>query len=586
MQNVSIPHKTKVFSPINRVLATIVGGDNKFINSLLALIAVGGIWFGLSDLSRDIRISFIVFALSIIGWCFTSINDTYIALIAAVALTVLGVEESEQFFAALGDSTIWLLLASFIIAAGVTASGLSNRLTLLIANRARSVNQLFFLLTGVLMVTAFIVPATSGRAALMVPIFSVLSSKINNKRIIKALALLFPTIILLSAVGSLIGAGAHLIAIEVLLQMTGENINFARWITLGLPFALVSCFGSTWVILHLFLTPQERRKKIHLGFVPVTLDKDKAKRKPSYSNNFQGWYALIITLALVSFWATQSLHNIDITLISAEILSHFQGDSMSLTRWTKLGLPFIFLTCAFTWVISYLYLTPQNKQKRQPKSTNGLNNQEWYALTIVLALVVLWSTEALHGVNSAIIALLGAIAVTAPNIGIISFKEGIKGVNWNLLLFLAATLKLGDALSNSGGAEWLVNSFFNRLEDSLASSHLLVISVIALVSLLAHLLINSRSARASVLIPLVIILGKSLGYNPTALAFMCTAAAGFCLTLPISAKPVAMFSHLDEPTYQPQDLLRLSSVLLPLHFALLLIFSFFIWPVMGLSLTN
>ena len=465
MQNVSIPQKPKVFSPLIRILTTLVSGDNNLTNSLLALIAVSGIWFGLSDLSRDIRISFLIFALSVIGWCFTSINDTYIALIAAVALTVLGVEESDQFFAALGDSTIWLLLASFIIATGVTASGLSHRLTLLIANRARSVNQLFFLLTGVLMVTAFIVPATSGRAALMVPIFSVLSSKIRNKRIIKALALLFPTIILLSAVGSLIGAGAHLIAVETLLHMEGEKINFARWMMLGLPFAIVSCFGSTWVILHLFLTPQERSKKIYLSSVSVSSEEVKSKRKLSSLLNSQGWYILIIVLASVSFWATQSLHGIDITLIPAEILAHFQGNPVSFTHWMKLGLPFIFMTCAFTWLILQLYLTPRNIEQRRElkvvtsaprrseKSVNALSFSELYALIIVLLLVLLWSTESLHGIDSAIIALLGAIAVTAPNIGIISFKEGIKGINWNLLLFLAATLKLGDALSNSGGAE-------------------------------------------------------------------------------------------------------------------------------------
>ena len=598
MQNVSIPQKPKVSSPFIRILTTIVSGDNHLINGLIATIAVGSIWFGLSDLSRDIRISFIIFALSVVGWCLTSINDTYIALFAAVALTVLGLEESDQFFAALGDSTIWLLLASFVIAAGVTASGLSNRLTLLIANRARSVNQLFFLLTGVLMVTAFIIPATSGRAALMVPIFSVLSSKIKNKRIIKALALLFPTIILLSAVGSLIGAGAHLIAVEVLLHMAGEKINFARWMMLGLPFAVVSCFGSTWVILRLFLTPQERRKKLHLTFASVAVEENKPRRKSSYPTSSQGLSALIITLVLVSFWATQSLHNIDITVIPAEILSSLREEPINFTRWMKLSVPLVVLMGVITWVVVQLFLTSQDRRqrqqlnvgisasKRQQTSANTLDSQEWYALIIVLALVLLWSTESLHGIDGAIIALLGAIAVTAPNIGIISFKEGIKQVNWNLLLFLAATLKLGDALSNSGGAEWLVNSFFNRLENSFTNSTFLVISVIALVSLLSHLLINSRSARASVLLPLVIILGQSLGYNPTALVFMSTAAAGFCLTLPISAKPVAMFSHLNEPTYEPQDLLHLSSILLPLHFVLLLIFTLFIWPAMGLSLTN
>jgi solute carrier family 13 (sodium-dependent dicarboxylate transporter), member 2/3/5 len=95
--------------------------------------------------------------------------------------------------------------------------------------------------------------------------------------------------------------------------------------------------------------------------------------------------------------------------------------------------------------------------------------------------------------------------------------------------------------------------------------------------------INSRTARASVLIPLVVLVATSLGHDPAALAFVSTAAAGFCLTLTVSAKPVLMFSRLDRPTYEPRDLLRLSRVLLPLHLALLLAFAFLVWPLLGLQ---
>ncbi|MCG8350011.1 MAG: hypothetical protein MI924_19780, partial [Chloroflexales bacterium] len=51
-------------------------------------------------------------------------------------------------------------------------------------------------------------------------------------------------------------------------------------------------------------------------------------------------------------------------------------------------------------------------------------------------------------------------------------------------------------------------------------------------------------------------------------------------------KPMAMFSQLKQPTYQPRDLLRLSGVLLPVHFVLLLAFAFLVWPLMGLTLTH
>ena len=463
---------------------------------LLALALAAGLWFGLPTLSIHARLAFITFGLAVVGWIFTSINDTYIALAAAIVFTLVGIDEPDQFFEALGDSTIWLLLASFVIAGAVTASGLSRRLTAAVASRARTVNQLFYLLTGVLLLTAFVIPATSGRAALMVPIFVALSTAIGDKRIVKALALLFPTVILLSAVASLIGAGAHLVTVQILKRLGGEQIGFGEWLMLGLPFAVVSCFASTLVILYLFLTREERRRHLQLTAEQLTVqDKD-------------------------------------------------QG--------TVVGGP--------------------------------LSYQERYALGIVLVLVILWSTESLHGIDNTIVAILGALAVTAPHFGILSFKDGIKGINWNMLLFMAATLELGEALTESGGAEWLVRNLFSVLQGPIASSALFVTSVVAIVSLLSHLLITSRTARSSVLVPLVVLLAVSLGYNPTTIAFLSTAAAGFCLTLPVSAKPVAMFSQLQEPTYEPRDLLRLSSVLLPLHFGLLLAFTFFVWPLLGLTL--
>lgn len=204
-------------------------------------------------------------------------------------------------------------------------------------------------------------------------------------------------------------------------------------------------------------------------------------------------------------------------------------------------------------------------------------------LWVIAALIALWLTEPLHGIDSALVALIGALAVTAPAAGSVAFKDALKQVDWNILIFLAATLELGEALIESGGARWLVGHLFELLSASVASSPVLVFGVVAAISLLSHLVITSRTARSSVLVPLVVLLGASLGYDPALLAFMSTAAAGFCLTLPVSAKPVLMFRQLDRPTFDSGDLLRLSRVLLPVHFALLLAFSLFVWPALGMS---
>jgi len=457
----------------------------------LALLLSASVWLGLPDLSAHARIVFITFGLAVLGWVLTDINDTYIALAAAIVFTVLGADSPDALFDALGDSTIWLLLGAFIVAEAVTASGLSQRLVHLVARRARTVSQLFYALTGVLMLTAFFIPATSGRAALMVPLFFSLSRWIDDRRIGKALALLFPTGILLSAGASLIGAGAHLVTAEIVGRLTGETISFGRWLLLGLPFALVSCFVSTWTILHLFLTPAERRRPLRFDLETVA------------------------------------------------------------------------------------------------ETTRQLTAKEKRMAGIALGLVTLWLTEPWHGLNNTLVVLLGALAVTMPTFGLIGFREGLKKVEWSMLLFMAATLELGEALVKSGGANWLVEYAFRALQTGATTSQLVVVSVVAGISLLSHLLITSRTARSTVLVPLVVLLGASIGYNALALAFLSTMAAGFCLTLPVSAKPVAMFSQVEDvDTYQARDLLQLSGVLLPIHFFLLLGFALLVWPRLGMPLTT
>jgi solute carrier family 13 (sodium-dependent dicarboxylate transporter), member 2/3/5 len=71
-----------------------------------------------------------------------------------------------------------------------------------------------------------------------------------------------------------------------------------------------------------------------------------------------------------------------------------------------------------------------------------------------------------------------------------------------------------------------------------------LVAVVA-VSAAAHLVVQSPSARSTVLVPMVLVTATAVGLNPVA-ALASTAAAGFCLTLTSSAKPVTMFSRVED----------------------------------------
>ena len=456
--------------------------------SVCALLAVPT---NVPGLGGDARLTLVVFVLATCAWIGTSIDDTYIALGAGLALTVTGVISSDTLFGTLGDATVWLLIGAFVLAAAVGRTGLAGRAAVFLVSGARTVRQLAHLTTAALVVTAFAVPATSGRAALALPVVLALAKVLaDRKRLVVMLALLFPTVILLSAVATLIGAGAHLITVSVLRETTGQHIGFTQWLLLGLPLAVVSS---------------------HLAAEAVLL---------------------------------------------------------TTTRRTDRDGP--------------VHLTSEQIQQHSEQPVTGPWSQAEKRCVLLLATVVaLWCSEPLHRVPPALVALIGAVVASSPALGTVRLKDALKTVPWSLLLFMAATMATGVALADSGAADWLVSGL------PTGDAPVLFLAIVIAVSTAAHLVLQSRSARSSVLVPLVVAASVGVGVNPVAAALASTAAAGFCHTLPASAKPVTLFSQIPgTPTYTPRDLLRLSVVLAPMTAALVLFFAVAVWPLLGVSVTR
>ncbi|MFG2646502.1 SLC13 family permease [Streptomyces sp. NPDC048436] len=451
--------------------------------SLCALLLVPGNFPGLSG---DARLTLAVFTLATCAWIGTPVDDTYIALGAGLALTATGVISSDTLFGTLGDETVWLLICAFVLAAAVARSGLAGRAAAFLVSGARSVRQLTHLTTAALVVTAFAVPATSGRAALALPVFLALAKVLaDRKRLVVMLALLFPTVILLSAVATLIGAGAHLITVSVLWEATGERIGFTQWMLLGLPLAVASSHLAAEAVLLTTTRRADREGPVH---------------------------------------------------ISVEQLQ---------------------------------------EHSEQPV-TGAWEPAETRCALLLATVVALWCSEPLHQVPPAVVALIGAVVASSPALGTVRLKDALKTVPWSLLLFMAATMAMGVALAESGAAKWLVGGV------PLDVPPWLFLAVVVAVSTAAHLVLQSRSARSSVLVPLVVAAAVGAGVNPVAAALASTAAAGFCHTLPASAKPVTLFADIPgTPTYTPRDLLRLSAVLAPLTAALVLLFAVTLWPLLG-----
>lgn len=452
--------------------------------SILALVCAAGIslalWYFPTELPVAGRMALAVTAFCVIGWTMTPVSDSVVAMTGAIMLVGLGVIPDTALFTALGHELVWLLLAAFVIAAVLKSSGLLERTVFTAVRRFSTVTGLFYGLTGIIAMTAFVVPSTSGRAALMLPIFIALADNLPDRRLVRPLALLFPTVILLSAGGSLIGAGAHFIAIDTIRRAGGETIGFAEWMLLALPFAILCCFAATWLIIRLFVPRDLRRGSI----------------------------------------------------------------------------------------------------RRIRHETGPLTSKQKQIAMIVLGVIGLWMTRPLHGFDIALVAVSGAAFLLAGNFSAISAKDAFKSVEIELIIFIVATTVIADAIMTTGADKWLVAGLLDILPPAATESAAALVAITAAVAIAAHVVINSRTARAAILIPALAIPMAGFGIDLQIVVLLTVLGTGFCQTLMASAKPVVLYGNLERKTFAQSDLFRLSIPLAPVMFALLVGFALYVWPLL------
>ncbi len=181
---------------------------------VLAAVAIAALAPGVPGFAG--RLTLGVFLVAAGTWATTSLDETRVAIAAVATLVVAGVLGPDDVFAPVGEPTVWLLVGAFVLAAAVGRTTIPDRLLSAAARRARTVGGLFWLLTLAVGATAFVIPSTSGRAALLVPVYGATSAALGDRRISRALSLLLPVVVLLTAVASLLGAGAHLVTVDLL----------------------------------------------------------------------------------------------------------------------------------------------------------------------------------------------------------------------------------------------------------------------------------------------------------------------------------------------------------------------------------
>jgi len=276
-------------------------------------------------------------------------------------------------------------------------------------------------------------------------------------------------------------------------------------------------------------------------------------------------------------------------LIGIGLLETASGQSISFVSWLVWGVPFAAAATAVTVLAIRLTMWPKEEtEARVPEdglpAPEKITDPEKRTLVLITVMLIGWMTDGLHGYGIAFVTVAGAALAMAPCYGILSFKDGVRSVSWNLILFVAAATALGTAMIETGVVSEAEEKLSGLLLAAGQAPEWLLVLILAAVTVSSHLYITSHTTRAVVLVPTLILTARSIGADPAAAVFLGLIGMNYCLTMPVSSKALLLFYEEGDGSFSARDLAKLSSLLAPAYIALMVLFYFTYWKWTGLGL--
>ncbi len=221
--------------------------------------------------------------------------------------------------------------------------------------------------------------------------------------------------------------------------------------------------------------------------------------------------SIVLTLGLLNPFASSAFMTGGLApMTTATLLGGF-----SWGRWFFLmSVPYyLLLVVGGLWIF---LINPSQKKSYAHEKIERLppfSSAEIRVIFILGLTSLLWILDFWHGWHPAIPALIAAAILTAPKIGILSWKELEGTISWSTFFVLGASLSLAQALITTGAANWFAQALSAYIIQFQKIPALIIFMLILLVTIV-HLGIANMSACIALLIPITTTLASSLQMNP------------------------------------------------------------------------
>jgi solute carrier family 13 (sodium-dependent dicarboxylate transporter), member 2/3/5 len=290
--------------------------------------------------------------------------------------------------------------------------------------------------------------------------------------------------------------------------------------------------------------------------------------------------ALMLALGILNPLASSAILTGGITSITASaIIGNF-----SWLRWFALmAVPYYLLICLGG--IALRVITGKFEERIAVQTTPApaapFSRREIKTLVILLIVSLLWLTDFIHGLSPAIPALLGAVLLVCPRIGVLGWKDFESRLSWGLVLTVGASLSLAQAMISAGTVDWLGQQFILVFTGETQKPLLVLTSIIVAVALV-HIAITNLAACAALIIPIVMTIAHTAGLNPLICALIVTIVIDSVIFYPVQT--ASNLLAYESGYFGAMDVGRLGLMMLGLTILVGLCVAVPYWSLLGLPL--
>ena len=299
------------------------------------------------QLTMQGKSSLAVFGMVFVLWVTQAIPTYASALLAIVMLAFTGGWTQKDALGVFGQDVIWLMLAAFVITSGMEKSGFAKRLALFIVSKFGTTARRALLALGIVnLLLSFIVPSTTARAAMLLPIcmmvlqvYKAVPGESNFGKQLMIQEIHFNNI---TTSGILTATAGQIMAVGYITDMTGLDVTWGDWLLASMPIAVLTLVASFFIGELLF--------KSEVKAPPATAgkavkDELKEELKALGKITTTEIKALVVFGITVFVWATDGKHldifGFQISLVMVAILAAllFYLPYIGVLNWKETKIP-------------------------------------------------------------------------------------------------------------------------------------------------------------------------------------------------------------------------------------------------------